>query len=63
VVNLALAHWCRANLEFDQLILEFYDHNDPSSGWLHCSYVDPAWNRGEVLTIGRAGVIHGLPGD
>ena len=25
-------------LEFDQLILEFYRDNEPTSGWIHCSY-------------------------
>ena len=26
------------NLEFDQLILEFYTPGEPNSGWIHCSY-------------------------
>jgi hypothetical protein len=27
-----------ADLEFDQLILEFYTPGEPNSGWIHCSY-------------------------
>ena len=38
VDNRELAHWIRSELEFDQLILEFYRDNEPSSGWIHCSY-------------------------
>ena len=38
------------NLEFDQLILEFYRKGDPKSGWVHVSY-NEANNRKEVLTF------------
>ena len=38
VDNSALASWIRSELEFDQLILEFYRDNEPTSGWIHCSY-------------------------
>jgi len=38
VSNPDLAEWIRDTLEFDQLILEFYDGKDPNSGWVHCSY-------------------------
>ena len=36
--NPDLAKWIANNLEFDQLILEFYDGVNPNSGWVHCSY-------------------------
>ena len=26
------------NLDYDQLILEFYTPGEPNSGWIHCSY-------------------------
>jgi len=42
VDNKELATWIAANTEFDQLILEFYIENDPSSGWVHCSAKMPA---------------------
>jgi len=48
-----LALWAYQNLVFDQLILEFYDQSDPSSGWVHCSYAPT--NRQEALTIFKDG--------
>lgn len=40
VDNYELANWICSNLEFDQLILEYYKLGQPNSGWVHCSYVD-----------------------
>ena len=60
VSNLDLAYWCRDNLDFDQLILEFYNKNNPSGGWVHCSYMENG-NRGEVMTVTRNGTFSGLP--
>ena len=37
VDNKELAKYIKNNLVFDQLILEFYNPDDPSSGWVHCS--------------------------
>jgi zinc D-Ala-D-Ala carboxypeptidase len=42
VDNKELAEWIKNNLEFDQLILEFYRDGEPDSGWIHVS-----WNSGE----------------
>ena len=36
--NSEMYHYIKDNLEFDQLILEFYRDNEPTSGWIHCSY-------------------------
>tara|TARA_R100000231_G_C5327233_1_gene165208 strand:+ start:895 stop:1359 length:465 start_codon:yes stop_codon:yes gene_type:complete len=36
--NKEVAEWIRDNLDFDQLILEFYNEGEPQSGWIHCSY-------------------------
>ena len=47
--NPDLAKWISKNLEFDQLILEFYDGKDPNSGWVHCSY-NLMGNRKKILT-------------
>ena len=58
--NLDLARWIERNLEFDQLILEFYRPGDPTAGWVHVSYAGAA-NRNEVLTIGSGGTAKGLP--
>lgn len=49
--NEELAVWVSNNCDFDQLILEFYNHADPNSGWVHVSYVAPQKNRRSVLTI------------
>jgi len=38
VDNKALAKYIKENLDYDQLILEFYKDNEPTSGWIHCSY-------------------------
>lgn len=57
--NADVAAWIRDNLDFDQLILEFYTPGDPLSGWVHASYV-PTGNRKQVLTITKAGTLEGL---
>ena len=36
--NQELANWIRENLDYDQLILEFWSPENPNSGWIHCSY-------------------------
>ena len=48
VANVELARWLIDNVEFDQLILEYYDPNDPAAGWVHCSY-NPIHNRRQAL--------------
>jgi zinc D-Ala-D-Ala carboxypeptidase len=50
VSNLELAEWIRDNLEFDQLILEFHNPDDPNSGWVHCSYRADGKNRNQFLS-------------
>ena len=52
--NLELYYWAAANLDFDQLILEYYS-GEPSSGWVHVSYVGSE-NRGQTLRIDKSGV-------
>jgi zinc D-Ala-D-Ala carboxypeptidase len=49
VPNAELAEWIKDNLEFNQLILEFYTPGVPDSGWVHVSYI-PEANRNQVLT-------------
>ena len=36
--NAELAKWIVENLDYDQLILEFYTPGEPNSGWIHCSF-------------------------
>jgi len=40
VDNAELCDWIYKNLDFDQMILEFYKKGEPNSGWCHCSYVE-----------------------
>jgi zinc D-Ala-D-Ala carboxypeptidase len=49
VDNLALAEWVVKNLEFRQVILEFYTPGIPDSGWVHVSY-NPSDNKKQALT-------------
>ena len=39
VSNKELADWIHYNINYDQLILEYWKGEDePNSGWVHCSY-------------------------
>lgn len=49
VANADLAEWIKDNLEFTQLILEFYTPGIPDSGWVHVSY-DPNNLKKQVMT-------------
>ena len=57
--NPDLALWITKNLDFDQIILEFYDGVDPNSGWVHCSY-NLMGNRRKILTAlkTKSGVVY-----
>ena len=48
VSNKDVADFIVQNLEYDQCILEFWNENDPNSGWVHCSYAYEA-NRRQYL--------------
>jgi zinc D-Ala-D-Ala carboxypeptidase len=50
VDNKALFSWIKDNMEFDQLILEYYKEGVPDSGWVHVSW-NSQGNRKQVLTI------------
>ena len=47
--NYDVAKWISDNLDFDQLILEFYTPGIPDSGWVHVSYKTEG-NRQSILT-------------
>jgi hypothetical protein len=38
IANKDLADFIIKNLNYDQCILEFWNENEPNSGWVHCSY-------------------------
>lgn len=61
VSNFELAEWIQNNLDFDQLILEFWlPEEGGNSGWVHVSYVSPEANRRQSLTINKYGAKLGL---
>ena len=53
VANGDLAQWIVDNLEFDQVILEFYTPGQPSSGWVHVTYKADGTNRNKALTAAK----------
>jgi zinc D-Ala-D-Ala carboxypeptidase len=62
VPNHELAEWVKDNLEFTQLILEFYTPGIPDSGWVHVSY-DPGNLKKQVMTaVKKDGKTVYLPG-
>ncbi|MCH8347137.1 MAG: peptidase M15A [Proteobacteria bacterium] len=59
IPNRDVAEWIRDHLDFDQLILEFHDPEDPMSGWVHVSLKEKE-NRNQVLTINHNSIWAGL---
>jgi zinc D-Ala-D-Ala carboxypeptidase len=61
--NADLAVWIMENLDYTQLILEFYTPRVPDSGWVHVSY-DPANLKKQNLTAtkkdGKTVYLNGL---
>ena len=51
ISNEEVFNFIREELEFDQVILEYYDGVDPRSGWVHVSYVSPKQNRKRAMTF------------
>ena len=49
IANKDLSDWIHQNLDYDQLILEFWKPEDPNSGWVHCSYKGEGQNRKQYL--------------
>ena len=60
ISNLQVALWIQNNVDFDQLILEFWKEGEPNSGWIHVSYKDSS-NRKQVLTYSGGEYKNGLP--
>jgi uncharacterized protein YcbK (DUF882 family) len=51
VDNMSLFNFVKENLDYDQIILEYYDGVNPSSGWVHISYVSSEDNRKIAMTF------------
>lgn len=49
MANKDLSDWIHQNLDYDQLILEFWKPEEPNSGWVHCSYKGEGLNRKQYL--------------
>ncbi len=58
--NFYVAQWIQDNLDFDQLILEFWAADDPCAGWVHASFVSQPVNRNQTLTVSAHGTKPGL---
>ena len=48
IPNKEVADWIVNNIDYDQCILEFWNENEPNSGWVHCSF-SSAGNRRQYL--------------
>jgi hypothetical protein len=63
IPNPELAQWIMDNLDYTQLILEFYTQGQPNSGWVHVSY-DPNNIKMQELTAvkvaGKTTYLNGL---
>jgi hypothetical protein len=55
VANADLAQWIMDNLDYTQLILEFYTQGIPDSGWVHVSYDPENLKKQELTAIKVAG--------
>ena len=53
ISNQVLAEYIDDNLNYDQLILEFWNKSDPNSGWVHCSFNNKVQNRKQFLRAYR----------
>jgi len=51
--NAELCKWIANNCDFDQMILEFHNVDEPNSGWIHCSYKSVEDNRKQILRAYR----------
>lgn len=60
--NAELAQWIEANLEYTQVILEFYTQGVPDSGWVHVSYDPKNLKKQSLTAVKREGKTVYLPG-
>ena len=60
VSNLEVALWISNNCDFDQLILEYWNNEEPNAGWIHVSFVEGS-NRKQILTFDGKNYTNGLP--
>jgi hypothetical protein len=62
IANGDLAQWIMDNLDYTQLILEFYTQGIPDSGWVHVSYDPNNLKKQELTAVKVAGKTQYLQG-
>ena len=62
IANAELAQWIMDNLDYTQLILEFYTQGIPDSGWVHVSYDPNNLKKQELTAVKVAGKTQYLNG-
>lgn len=62
VANAELANWIADNLDYTQLILEFYTQGIPDSGWVHVSYDPTNLKKQQLTAVKQNGKTVYLPG-
>jgi hypothetical protein len=62
VPNAELAQWIMNNLDYTQLILEFYTQGIPDSGWVHVSFDPKNLKKQELTAVKVAGKTQYLQG-
>jgi len=62
VANADLAQWIADNLQYTQLILEFYTPGVPDSGWVHISYSPANLKKQNLTAVKKGGKTVYLPG-
>jgi hypothetical protein len=62
VANPDLAQWIMDNLDYTQLILEFYTQGQPNSGWVHVSYEPNILKKQDLTAVKVAGKTQYLNG-
>ena len=62
IANAELAQWIMDNLDYTQLILEFYTQGIPDSGWVHVSYDPNNLKKQELTAVKVAGKTQYLQG-
>jgi len=62
IANADLAQWIMDNLDYTQLILEFYTQGVPDSGWVHVSYDPNNLKKQELTAVKVAGKTQYLQG-
>lgn len=55
IANYDVAKWIEKNLNYKQLILEFYTPGSPNSGWIHVSYAGSPHKNQELTAVKRGG--------